>query len=410
VARDDRWPKALGYSGGFVAVGLATAVLGPTLPGLAERTQSQLGQASVLFTALSLGYLVGSLWGGRLYDRVPGHPVMVGALAIMAATLAAAPAIPQFWVLAATLLILGVAASTMDVGGNTLLVWVYGQQVGPYMNALHFFFGLGSLLSPIVVAQAIMLSGDIAWAYWALALLVIPATLWLLRVPSPRAPADPAGNASDAQPPKTQERLLLALIVLLFVLYVGAEAGFGGWIYTYAVTLDLSDETTAAYLTSAFWGALTMGRLLAVPIAARVHPRWILLVDLGGCLASVGILLLWPGSPAATWLGTCGLGFAMASIFPSLVSLSERHMAISGRITGWFLAGASLGGMTLPWLMGQFFESLGPRSIMAAIGIDLLAAVAAFAVLMLHTTRRLSLARRLVYNGESHRESEGGRK
>ena len=402
MGRGDRWPKAAGYSGAYVAIGLATAVLGPTLPGLAERTQSQLGQVSVLFTTMALGYLGGSLQGGRLYDRVPGHPVMVGALAIMAATLAAAPAIPQFWVLAAVVLLLGAAAGAVDVGGNALLVWVYGRQVGPYMNALHFFFGLGSLLAPIVVAQAMVLGGDISWAYWTLALLMLPAALWLLRVPSPRAPSGPASQPDEAQPPKARERLLLALIVLLFVLYVGAEAGFGGWIYTYAVTLNLSDETTAAYLTSAFWGALTVGRLLAVPIAARARPRWVLLADLCGCLVSVGILVLWSDSQAATWLGTCGLGFSMASIFPSLISLSERQMTISGQITGWFLAGASLGGMTLPWLLGQLFESLGPRSIMAAIGVDLLLAVGAFAALMLYSKRRLSPHTRLVYNGEGN--------
>ncbi len=33
-----------------------------------------------------------------------------------------------------------------------------------------------------------------------------------------------------------------------------------------AVTLRLSDEPTAAYLTSLLWGAFTLGRLLAIPL------------------------------------------------------------------------------------------------------------------------------------------------
>ncbi len=58
---------------------------------------------------------------------------------------------------------------------------------------------------------------------------------------------------------------------LFFFLYVGAEVGFGGWIFTYAVALDLGSETAAAYLTSAFWGALTFGRLLTIPHRGPLH-------------------------------------------------------------------------------------------------------------------------------------------
>jgi FHS family Na+ dependent glucose MFS transporter 1 len=401
VPQPDRRLKAIGYAGAYVGIGLATAVLGPTLPGLAQQTQSPLRQVSVLFTAMALGYLLGSLQGGRLYDRVPGHPLMAGALAVMAVTLAAVPAVPRLWLLAVVVLLLGVATGAVDVGGNALLVWVYGRQVGPYMNALHFFFGLGSLLAPIVVAQALALSSDIAWAYRILALLTLPAAFWLLRVPSPSAPLASTGGPGDSPHSRTRKHLLVAVIVTLFFLYVGAEASFGGWIYTYAVALDLSDETAAAYLTSAFWGALTLGRLLSVPLAARVRPGRLLLADLVGCLLSVGALLLWPRSPAVTWLGTCGLGFSMASIFPTLISLAERRMTISGQITGWFLAGSSAGGMVLPWLIGQLFESLGPRSTMAVIGLDLLAALGVLAALLLYPRRRLSLGQGLVYNRDS---------
>jgi len=50
---------------------------GPTLPSLAEQTGVQLKQASLLFTTVNLGYLLGALASGRLYDRRFGHIVMV---------------------------------------------------------------------------------------------------------------------------------------------------------------------------------------------------------------------------------------------------------------------------------------------------------------------------------------------
>jgi FHS family Na+ dependent glucose MFS transporter 1 len=378
----------IGYFATFVAIGLSASVLGPTLPGLAAQTGSQLSEISLVFTAASLGYMIGSLAGGRLYDRVAGHPVVAGGLLVAAVSLALVPSIPWLWLIVIAMLFLGMATGAVDVGGNTLLVWVYGERVGPYMNSLHFFFGLGAFLSPVIIAQVLIWSGGIAWAYRFLAVLMLPAALWLFWAPSPAPPSNSPAASVASTPSRATQRPLLILLVGLFFLYVGAESGFGGWIYSYAVALGLSNEATAAYMTSAFWGALTAGRLLSVPIASRARPRTILLADLAGCVLSVGVLVTWSSSPLAVWLGTCGLGFSMASFFPTLIALAERHMTITGRITGWFLAGSSIGGMTWPWLMGQLFVSAGPRSVMVTILIDLVLTVALFAVLTRYSARQ----------------------
>ncbi len=396
--QNSHWPKTVGYFAVFVAVGLETASLGPTLPGLAGQTQTQLDGISFLFTAHGLGYMLGSFFGGRAYDRLRGHPLMVAMLVLMAAMLVVIPLVPALWLLTAAWLVLGMTGGALDVGGNTLLVWVHGRRVGPFMNGLHFFFGVGSFLSPIIIAQAIRMSGDITWAYWMLALLVLPVALWLVRLPSPchqmaTADRDPVSGSSTTHSGSETEKgrvgarrivtpSLVVLISLLLLLYVGAEAAFGGWIYTYAVALNLSDTTTAAYLVSAFWGALTLGRLLAVPLAARYRPRSLLLADLVGCLVSVSVLLLWSSSPTATWLGTLGLGLSMASIFPTAITLAESRIGITGQVTGWFLVSSSIGAMLLPWLIGQLFESVGPQITMIAILVDLIAAVGIFAVLL----------------------------
>ncbi len=374
--------KTVGYFTAFMTVGLVAAALGPTLPGLAEHTQTQLSQISFLFMAHSLGYLIGSFLGGRLYDRVPGHRVMASVLVTMALMMALAPLISSLWALAAVWLVLGAATGAVDVGGNTLLVWVYGHRVGPFMNGLHFFFGVGAFLSPIIIARALLISGDITWAYWVLAVPMLPVALWLLRLSSPTPESDSAHGLA-----RRVDHLLLVLLAVFLLLYVGAEVSFGGWIFTYAVALGLGDETTAAFLTAGFWGGLTLGRLLTIPIAARFRPRAILLSSLAGCLASAGIILIWSNALTAIWLGTLGMGLSMASIFPSTFSLAERHMAITGEVSGWFLVGSSLGGMALPWVIGQLFESIGPRVTMFAVMIDILMAAGIFGVVTVYLGR-----------------------
>ena len=374
--------STIGYCAAFVALGLASAALGPTLPGLAAHTQSRAAEISVLFVARSSGYLAGSMLGGRLYDRTRGHPVMAFSLLLMAGTLGLAPLLSHLWLLFSTILILGLAEGALDVGGNTLLVWVHRDRVGPFMNALHFFFGLGAFLSPLIIAWAMRGGGDIVRAYWTLALLQVPATLWLLPLASP-AHASPAAGSPDGR----VSGRVVALIVLFFFLYTGAEVACGGWLYSYAVALRLSGDAVAAYLTSVFWGALTVGRLLAIPLARRFPPHSLLLADCLGCLVSLLVLLLGSQSVAVTFLATCGVGLCMASIFPSALALAQTRVRITGRMTGWFFVGASAGGMTLPWVIGQFFESVGPRITVLILLIDMLAASAVLALLTLQSAR-----------------------
>ena len=75
-----RWQvQTAAYFGVMVSLGLANAALGPTLPRVAAQAGVTIGAVSILFSARSLGYLCGSLLSGRLYDRLPGHPVMAAA-------------------------------------------------------------------------------------------------------------------------------------------------------------------------------------------------------------------------------------------------------------------------------------------------------------------------------------------
>ncbi|MDQ1301543.1 MAG: transporter [Chloroflexota bacterium] len=375
--RSKQFRYAAAYYVGFIALGLAGAVMGPTLLGLAAHTGSTIGQISFLFTARALGYFTGSLISGRLYDRLPGHRVMTSVLILIIGMMLLIPVVPLLWLLAAVLLILGLSEGALDVGGNTLLVWVYREQVAPYMNALHFFFGVGAFISPLIVAQTIQATGDIMLAYWALAVLMLPALLWLSRLPSPQRQVVTEAHRSG----RTNWKLLL-ILVLSFYVYVGAELSLGNWLSTYAIKLRLADAAGAAYLTSAFWGAFTAGRLISIPLATRFTEGAVLLADLIGALAFIALILLFPHSAAVLWIGVCGAGFAMASVFPTMISFAQRHMTITGQITSLFLAGSSLGSMTLPLLIGQLFDSIGPSIMVIFVAAALVIELALYGLLI----------------------------
>jgi len=206
----------------------------------------------------------------------------------------------------------------------------------------------------------------------------LPVATWLWFMPSPpirkRAHAAASGRSING---------LFLLFVFFFVFTVGVELGFGNWIYTYSFRLHLATETGAAYLTSGFWGAFSIGRLLGVVTSSRLRPPVILLIDLAGCLVAFAILLLWPVSTLALWAGTILMGLSIASVFATGMAFAEQRLSLTGTMIGWILVGVGIGGMVFPWLIGQLFERISPRITMPILLVSNLIAFVLLLALIL---------------------------
>jgi FHS family Na+ dependent glucose MFS transporter 1 len=363
--------------------GLLGAAWGPALPFLASSTGTELARISLIFTALAFGGFLGTTLGGRSFDKVPGHAIMTAALVIMASTAILIPLATMLWLLLLLIFILGVAAGLMTVGANTLLVWVHQDNVGPWLNGLHFFSGVGAILAPLIIVLVVSASEEIKAAFWIMAFIILIPAVWLLIVKSPAI-----RQASDDEPGGQIIYRLVIPISIIFLLYVGAEVAFAGWLFTNTITLHPGNESMAGYLTTAFWVAFTAGRLASVPISTRISSRSILLIDFTGCLVSLGLILALSTSLAALWLGTIGLGLFMAAIFPTMLTFSEHRLRLSGKVSGIIFGASALGGMTVPLIIGQVFEVAGPQATMMILFIELLIALIVFAAVEYCLKRR----------------------
>lgn len=372
---NQRYSITAAYYLAFILLGLTIAAEGATLLQLAENTNSALDQISLIFFYGSLGYLVGSYVSGKIYDRVPGHKYMTVVFAVLAPGIALVPLVTDLWALLVIVLILGMAKGALDVGCNTLLLWVHREKAGPFINGLHASFGLGAFVAPLIVEVIVKATGDIHWVYWSAALMAIPLGIWILLSPSPVARVTPEHHKNAPFPIAP-----LALMVLCFAFYVGAEAGYGNFIKTYTVIVKLGDESQANFLNSAFWGFFTLGRLFGIWESARLRALTILYIHLAGCLASALIVFIFPGSSTTLWIGTILLGIFLAPIFPALLALSDERMHVTGSMAGWFLVGGSIGGMLIPWGIGQAVVQFGAGAMTGIILACLLANLITLAV------------------------------
>ncbi len=360
-----RISQTICYYLALLALGLTTGAVGPALPHLAEQTHSPIKDISFLFISLALGYLLGSLAGGRLIDRIKGHPVIIMGLVVMAATIALVPFTPDLRLLIVLAFMIGLSQSFVDIGGNLMVVWVYGQDVGPFMNGLHLSFGIGTLIAPLIIAASLELGGSITWGFIIIALLSLPATVGLIKLPNPPSPVDQRSQ-NEEQSLKNRVIPLIVFIMLFYFFYIGFEGGYGAWLYTYAFESGLATQVTAAYLTSVFWMAFTFGRLLGIPIARRFSPATIIFSGLIISLISLVVMSIFTTSTAILWCGTFGYGLGVSTLFPTLLTLSSQYMPLSGKTTSLFFASASAGGMFFPWLVGQLIGTYSLQIMMPA--------------------------------------------
>ncbi len=377
-----RTRQNIGYFGDLFVVGLLVASLGPTLSALATQTGSPLRSISYLFIARSMGFMLGSAWFSPMYDRVKGNLFLSAGLAGFGLLLSVVPMVGNLWLLLLLFLLQGLLGSIANVGGNTLVVWSNRDRVGPLISGLHFIWGIGASLSPILMAQTVVATGGIRLGYLLLGLLTLPVIFWLLPVASPENIPH-----KDAPESGTAPGGLVVLIGIFLLLYTGVEASMGNWIYTYALSTGAMSATDAAYLNSLYWGMLTLGRLANIPLMARVRPRTILIGALSGALMSIMILEYAGDRLAGLWIGVAGLGYSFASIFPTTLAFAERRISLSGKLTGRFFACASGGSMALPWVIGQFYESHGPRVLIHAVLAGIIAAIIVFGRMMRYPRR-----------------------
>jgi FHS family Na+ dependent glucose MFS transporter 1 len=356
-------------------VGISSAIFGPSLLKLVEQTSSSIKVLSYLFSGGAFTYLLGSWLAGRLFDRFEGHKLLFRILPVIGITLILVPFIQDPWILVGIGMVMTLAAGMVDVGGNTLLIRIQDIDLGPVMNGLHFFFGLGSFLAPLVLAGSIQATNEIAWGFWGFGLLIFLLLLQFIGLAEAEYPSVHSSESIEGRDQAASQRTVMILVIALFYLtFVGVEIGYGNWLSSYAFTMGLADESSSVLLTSLYWGSFTVSRLISIPLATRIKPRQIVIYDIAGSLLGLGMIFLFPGQTILLWIGTIILGASIASLFPTTLTYSESILKMSGKITSVFFISGSIGSILLPWVIGQTVEKAEATIIIKILFLTLCAA------------------------------------
>ncbi|XP_069132718.1 sodium-dependent glucose transporter 1-like [Argopecten irradians] len=142
--------KILCLSLAFFSLGLCIAIPGPTLIDLGERVQTDTSHMALVFTARSVGYLFGALVGGFLFDIFDKQLLLCVTLFLASLATCVIPWALTLVVLAVMFSLQGIAMGVLDTGGNALCVRIWGKRSSPYIQAMHFAFGIGAFIAPLL--------------------------------------------------------------------------------------------------------------------------------------------------------------------------------------------------------------------------------------------------------------------
>uniref|UniRef100_A0A8C2I422 Major facilitator superfamily domain containing 4Aa n=1 Tax=Cyprinus carpio TaxID=7962 RepID=A0A8C2I422_CYPCA len=145
------WQHTLTYWSVFFSFGLCVAFLGPTILDLRCQTQSTLQEITLVFFSQQFCLFIGSTIGG-FFSKTLVHSL--SALTVSSLTIsvvfAVIPLCHKLLLLAFALAVSGLAMGVIDTISNLQLVKIYQKDSTVFLQALHFFVGLGALVSPLI--------------------------------------------------------------------------------------------------------------------------------------------------------------------------------------------------------------------------------------------------------------------
>src|SRR5690606_29659316 len=256
------------------------------------------------------------------------------------------------------------------------------------LNWLHASFGVGTTLGPLI-ATAVISSGNLwRWSYVIVGCgqLLLAATFLANRRRWSRVPDTTGAARPPVKPVRTRETLRRPVVwlgMLTFFAYAGVELVTAQWSYSLLTLHRGLPVSTAGLLVSLYWGSLMAGRVLFGIVADRVP----LVRTLRLCIASsvAGALLFWlEPTPFVSYVGLMLIGFSLAPVFASLISLTPRRVGAehANNAIGFQIASAGLGGATFTAVVGLVAASAGLEVIGASLVVMALFLLAAYEALM----------------------------
>ena len=347
----------------FISLGLPDSLLGSAWPSMYPLLGVPVSYAGILSMIISFGTIVSSLNSDRLTRALGAGKVTAISVGMTAAALFGFSISTQFWMLCLWAVPYGLGAGSVDAALNNYVALYYESR---HMSWLHCMWGIGTMVSPMVMGRVLAGGGPWTAGYRYIALFQIALTAVLfLSLPLWQKRTDETaegGTAPQALSLGQVFRLPGAKEVMLcFFCYCALETTAGLWASSYLTLTRGVAADTAASFASLFYIGITAGRAACGFLTLKLSDTQ--MIRLGQGVLAVGVAaLLVPGPQLLALAGLVLVGVGCAPIYPSIIHATPDHFGAdrSQAVIGIQMASAYVGNLVMPPLFGLLANNITP--------------------------------------------------
>lgn len=353
----------------FISLGIPDSILGSAWPSMYEFLNVPVGSAGIITMIIAACTIISSLCSNFLNKKMGTGNVMVVSVAITAAALFGFSKSTHFYQLCLLGIPYGLGAGSVDAALNNYVALHYKSR---HMSWLHCFWGIGTMIGPIVMSNFIQNGGIWSQGYKAISIFQLVLVMILaLSLPlwkkAQNQYVDTTSNQDKNDAPAEEKNLLSVLgvkgvktAVLTFLCYCAVESTTGLWASTYMVIARGIDINIATRWAMMFYAGITAGRFLSGFVSEKLGDKK--LICLGYTIILLGIVLLFLPIDNK-WIVCSGFvmtGFGCAPIYPSLIHQTPINFGKqnSQLLIGLQMACAYTGSTFMPPLFGLLVQKI----------------------------------------------------
>ena len=362
----------------FIALGMPDGLLGVAWPSIRTSFSVPLDAIGMFLPVTVAGYLTSSFLSGPVISRWGIGKVLTASCALTGLALVGYTLVPVWWMMVLLGVLAGLGAGAIDAGINSYVAAHFGEGL---MQWLHASYGIGITLGPIIMTIALTTLNSWRMGYrvvggFQIILAVCFAfTLSLWNQKDTSAGVGEPRRLTDYKTPliETLRQPRVWLSVLLFFLYVGTEISLGTWTYSLLTESRGIDPTTAGLFAGSFWATYTIGRVFAGLYAKRVGVNLLVQGSISAAILGT-ILLIWNPFEAANLVAVVLIGFAIAPIFPALMSGTNQRVGPkhAANTIGMQMAASGLGAAFFPSLFGVLARQFSLEIVPICLAVEFL--------------------------------------
>lgn len=330
----------------FAVMGGFTSSYGVMVPYFMDKFSLNIAQSGIIFLAHGITAMIGVVIGTMSVSKFKaayvgglGAPLMgVGAVLIGTA--------PTWNLTLIGVAVVGIGFGACDATISQFLSRGGSEKAVRLVNILNAGFAIGAVVGPILIAGAVpdlFAQLLLAWAavFIVVGYLFISNTSGYLK--RDHSTAKPEGH-----------KFVFTMLLLGIAFYVGAEVGASGWIPTYMIENNYSQQIGATAL-ALFFLALAAGRIVILPLANKFSPTQLVLHSSVLIVLSLFFIGLTP------WplIGFSVMGFVCGPVFPTVMVWAVRINPGDPRTAGFMMFAAITGASIYPSFMGIVMQNTG---------------------------------------------------